>query len=135
MRQLVQHLVAALKQHATLLKAIASTITILGVTNYVPAPWWQSPLLSWSLSSQSTITLLLIVLFLFFWAYQHIVSLAKENERLKEVNRIALMSPEEQADVTKEQLTKLGRYIGRLLSSSEQKSNVKAISHGSDSPR
>ncbi|WP_201487453.1 hypothetical protein [Pseudomonas sp. OF001] len=132
MRQLIRHLVAALKRHATLLKAIASTVTILGVTNYVPAPWWQSPLLSWGLSSQSTLTLFLIILFLFLWAYQHVVLLTKENEFLKEKNRIANLSPEEQADITKKKLTMFGRYLGRLLSSGEEKDNLKVISNGSN---
>ncbi len=120
------------QKHTAAIKAITSFLAILGATNYVPLPWWQSPLLSWNIGSQTAITIILTLcsIVLFVWLRNR--ELKNEIESLVLRNKINELTPEEYAELTKEKLKYAARFYSHLLGLNNQSKNIKVINDGSN---
>jgi hypothetical protein len=125
MREFLSFLLSLYRKYSAEIKAITSFLAILGVTNNVPDPWWQSPLLLWSISSQTAITIVLLLLSIILFVWLKNRELKSEIKMLLRRKEIDSLTPEEYAELTKEKLVYAARYYYHLLGLNKQSQYLK----------
>jgi len=117
------------QKNSATLKAITTCLSLLGATNYLPKNWWESPVLSWSISSQTTLTIVIVMLSSNLYIYLKNRELKSEIESLILRNTNANTSPEEHAELVKKQLVYAARFYSHLLGGNSNQATVDTIKH------
>lgn len=111
---------STLQRYKSLLSLLIWIALAFGLSKDWANSIWESKLLSWYWPSKTVVLALMLVLVFLYSAYLYLIKLEKEIEELKFKLSIKNLSPEEQADIAKQNISNSFRFIARLFGESNK---------------